>query len=366
MASDSIVEMRDTLADVPAAQWNALTRDHPSLRHAFLHALHDTGCAAPESGWTPRYLLLWRGRQLAAAMPLYLKDHSYGEYVFDWAWAEAYQRHGLTYYPKLLCAIPFTPVTGPRILAFDDADRMLLLRTALALADEEKISSLHVLFPDGTEAQEIAGAGFMLRRTVQFHWVNHGYGDFDAFLATMNHQKRKKIRQERRRLRDLGVQFTHLHGGEASETHWRFFYDCYRRTYRLHGGSPYLSREFFSRIARSMPENVVLMIGHHDDTPLCASLHLAGGSVFMAATGVRSVSFRDCISKRATTRPSTTALPTASRPSRAARRASTSSRGDSSRSRLSRRTGSPIPLSHRLWKSSSRANPAALPRTWTN
>ncbi len=277
MASDSIVEVRDTLADVPVAQWNALTRDHPSLRHAFLHALHDTGCAAPESGWTPRYLLLWRGRQLAAAMPLYLKDHSYGEYVFDWAWAEAYQRHGLTYYPKLLCAIPFTPVTGPRILAFDDADRMLLLRTALALADEEKISSLHVLFPDGTEAQEIAGAGFMLRRTVQFHWVNHGYGDFDAFLATMNHQKRKKIRQERRRLRDLGVQFTHLHGGEASETHWRFFYDCYRRTYRLHGGSPYLSREFFSRIARSMPEHVVLMIGHHDNTPLCASLHLAGG-----------------------------------------------------------------------------------------
>ena len=133
MAPDSIVEVRDTLAGIPTAQWDALTGDHPALRHAFLHALHETGCATPETGWTPRYLLLWRERHLAAAMPLYLKTHSYGEYVFDWAWADAYERHRLDYYPKLLCAIPFTPVTGPRLLATNPADRALLLRAALAL-----------------------------------------------------------------------------------------------------------------------------------------------------------------------------------------------------------------------------------------
>jgi len=277
MTSDFAVEVRNTLADIPAEQWNVLAANHPALRHEFLHALHETGCATPATGWTPRYLLSWRERRLAAAMPLYLKDHSYGEYVFDWAWANAYQRHRLAYYPKLLCAIPFTPVTGPRLLAIDAADRPLLLRAALALAQGEQLSSVHILFPDEPEAQEMARHAFMLRRTVQFHWVNQGYASFDDFLATMNHDKRKKIRQERRKLHDADVRFDHLRGDEASAANWRFFYDCYRRTYRLHGSSPYLSREFFTRIARSMPENVVLMIGRVAGIPLCASLHLVGG-----------------------------------------------------------------------------------------
>ena len=277
MAPDPVIEVRDTLAGVAATHWDRLTCDHPALRHAFLHALHETGCATPETGWMPRYLLLWRQRALAAAMPLYLKAHSYGEYVFDWAWADAYERHGLAYYPKLLCAIPFTPVTGPRLLASNAEDRALLLRAALALARDEQRSSLHVLFPDEQEAHELADRGLLLRRTVQFHWVNQGYADFDGFLAVMTREKRKKIRQERRKLRETGVRFVHLRGDAASAGDWAFFYDCYRRTYRQHGGSPYLTRSFFPRIGQTMPNEVVLMIGYVGDEPLCASLHLVGG-----------------------------------------------------------------------------------------
>lgn len=277
MAPDSVIEVRDTLAGIAAAQWDRLTGDHPALRHAFLQALHETGCATPATGWTPRYLLLRRERELAAAMPLYLKTHSYGEYVFDWAWADAYDRHRLAYYPKLLCAIPFTPVTGPRLLAANAADRALLLRAALTLAQDEHRSSLHILFPEEPEAQELADQGLLLRRTVQFHWVNQGYADFDGFLGAMNHEKRKKIRQERRKLREAGVHFVHLRGDQASAADWAFFYDCYRRTYRQHGGSPYLTRAFFPRIGQTMPNEVLLMIGYLGNEPLCASLHLVGG-----------------------------------------------------------------------------------------
>jgi predicted N-acyltransferase len=277
MTPDPVLEVRDTLAAVPATQWDALTGAHPALRHAFLHALHETGCATPETGWIPRYLLLWREQRLAAAMPLYLKTHSYGEYVFDWAWADAYQRNQLQYYPKLLCAVPFTPVTGPRLLAANAADRALLMQAALGFARNEKLSSMHVLFPDEAQAQELADQGMMLRRTVQFHWLNAGYAEFDAFLGTMNHDKRKKIRQERRKLRDLGVRFEHRAGNETTAAHWAFFFDCYRRTYRQHGGSPYLTRAFFASIARAMSESVVLMIGHLDGAPVCASMHLVGG-----------------------------------------------------------------------------------------
>ncbi|MBL8528790.1 MAG: N-acetyltransferase [Burkholderiales bacterium] len=277
MAPDPLIEVRPGLADIAPPAWDRLTSDHPALKHAFLHALHDTGCATPATGWTPRYLLLWRDGLLAAAMPLYLKTHSYGEYVFDWAWADAYERHGLAYYPKLLCAIPFTPVTGPRVLAGNPADRVALLRAALALAQDEQRSSLHILFPDDAQALALADQGLLLRRSVQFHWVNQGYADFDGFLGAMNHEKRKKIRQERRKLREAGVRFRHVKGDEASVNDWAFFYDCYRRTYRLHGGSPYLTRSFFPRIGHTMPNEVLLMIGYLGDAPLCASLHLVGG-----------------------------------------------------------------------------------------
>lgn len=277
MLRDGVIEECANLEGVAPDEWNRLTGEHPALRHAFLHALHETGCATPATGWIPRYLLLRRAGTLSAAMPLYLKTHSYGEYVFDWAWAEAYQRHHLAYYPKLLCAIPFTPVSGPRLLAENEADRSLLLRAALALARDEQRSSLHVLFPEATEARELARQGLLLRRTVQFHWINQNYPDFDAFLGAMNHEKRKKIRQERRKLREAGVRFVHLTGNEATVGDWAFFYDCYRRTYRQHGGSPYLTRSFFPHIAQAMPKEVLLMIGYLGKQPLCASLHLVGG-----------------------------------------------------------------------------------------
>src|SRR5258708_1215292 len=198
------IKVIDTLRAVDPRAWNSLAAGHPFLRHEFLHALHETGCACESTGWSPCYLTLWQGASLLGAMPLYVKSHSYGEYVFDWAWADAYHRHGLSYYPKLLGAIPFSPVTGPRLLARDGETRALLVRAALRLSLE--VSSLHVLFPTDLEAREMETAGIMLRRSVQFHWENRGYANFDEFLSDLASAKRKKIRQERRRGRETGVQ----------------------------------------------------------------------------------------------------------------------------------------------------------------
>ena len=190
----------DSLAAIPAPTWDALVGDRPLLSHAFLHALHETGCAAPETGWMPRYQTAWRADVLVGAMPLYIKQHSYGEYVFDWAWADAYRRYGRRYYPKLLCAVPFTPATGPRLIGADATIRRELLAGALASLVDEQLSSLHILFPMAEEADACAAAGMLLRDSVQFHWTNPGYGTFADFLATMNHAKRKRINQERRKL----------------------------------------------------------------------------------------------------------------------------------------------------------------------
>jgi predicted N-acyltransferase len=181
--------------------------------------------------------LLKRGDRLAGAMPLFVKSHSYGEYVFDWAWADAYERHGVEYYPKLLCAVPFTPVAGPRLIACDEAARQTLAAAALEAARD--FSSLHVLFPGPPEAQLLQDAGMMLRRTVQFHWVNEGYADFDDFLARLNHKRRKIIRQERRRVREAGVAFRWLRGAQIERKDWEFFERCYRRTYAAHRSKPY-------------------------------------------------------------------------------------------------------------------------------
>jgi len=183
----------DSLAAVPASAWDALVGDRPLLSHAFLHALHETGCAAPQTGWIPRYQTAWRDDVLVGAMPLYVKQHSYGEYVFDWAWADAYRRHGRRYYPKLVSAIPFTPATGPRLIATDASVRRELLGGALAVLVAGQHSSLHVLFPTPEEAAVCAAAGMSLRDSVQFHWTNPGYHQFSDFLASMNHAKRKRI-----------------------------------------------------------------------------------------------------------------------------------------------------------------------------
>lgn len=263
-----------TLAEVDPHQWDALTERSPLLSHAFLHALHETGCAAAATGWRPQYILGYAGSALVAALPLYLKSHSYGEYVFDWAWADAYRRHGRRYYPKLLAAIPFTPATGPRLLARDPAHRAALWHQALALARKLRVSSVHVLFPDPDEAGEVDGADVLHRHGIQFRWKNQGHADFAAFLATFSHDKRKKIRQDRARVANAGVTFQWLDGHTASAADWRFFYSCYANTYSEHGSTPYLNLEFFQRIAESMPSNLLLIIGRRDGAPLCAALNV--------------------------------------------------------------------------------------------
>lgn len=277
------VRVLDDLSGVDAADWNRLARGHPLLSHEFFHALHQTGCAAAASGWLPQFLTLWSQgtpagadgsatSRLRAAMPLYLKSHSYGEYVFDWAWAEAYQDHGLTYYPKLLAAIPFSPVSGARLLATSDADRSALVRAALALA--QNTSSLHVLFPQPAEAALMQSAGMMLRTGVQFHWSNPGYGSFDDFLACLSHDKRKKIKQERRKVRDAGVRFRRLRGGDITEADWALFVRCYDGTYRAHRSTPYLNLEFFQRLGQTMPRNVLLIVAELAGKPVASALNL--------------------------------------------------------------------------------------------
>ena len=270
------IHVLDSLAPVPASEWDALTGGHPLLCHAFLHALHESGSACADTGWAPYYLGLWNDGVLQAAMPLYLKTHSYGEYVFDWAWADAYQRHGLSYYPKLLCAIPFTPVTGSRLLARDPRHREALAQAALGFARDADLSSLHCLFPTEGEAQTLHAAGMMLRSTVQFHWRNEGYADFDDFLSRMNHDKRKKIRQERRRLRDEGISFRWLRGAEAAPADWRFFVECYNRTYRAHHSTPYLNLDFFERLAQAMPDNLLLILAFRDGEPIASAFNVFG------------------------------------------------------------------------------------------
>jgi hypothetical protein len=274
----STIEVVDSLARVPVDEWNRLAGGDPFLSHAFLSALHETGCASGATGWHPQYLLMKSGAALAGAMPLYLKEHSYGEYVFDWAWADAYHRHGIAYYPKLLSAIPFTPVTGARLLAATDADRDRLIRAALDLARELGVSSLHCLFPTPAEARRLCTHGMMPRTTVQFHWTNHAYASFDAFLAGFSHDKRKKVKQERRKTVAAGVRFKWLEGDEIRERDWAFFHRCYRQTYREHRSTPYLNLDFFCRIGAALPRHLVLIVAERDNVPIAAALNVCNAS----------------------------------------------------------------------------------------
>jgi uncharacterized protein len=259
-----------SLAGVDPQEWNALAGEQPFVRHEFLSALIETGCAAAARGWQPQFLLLRRSGALRGAMPLFAKNHSYGEYVFDWAWAEAHERHGLDYYPKLLGAIPFTPVTGRRILAAGPREKEALVAAALELARDA--SSLHVLFAVKEDAEALAAAGMMLRRTVQFHWRNAGYTDFEDFLSRLSHARRKNIRQERRKVRDAGVSVSWLEGERIERRHWEFFHRCYRATYAAHRSTPYLNLEFFLRIGAALPQNLVLVLAERDGRPVGSSL----------------------------------------------------------------------------------------------
>jgi predicted N-acyltransferase len=291
-AVNYVTRVLNSPADIAAADWNALlalqAEPSPFMRHEYLAAMHDSGSAVPDTGWTPRFLTLWHGDVLQAACALYLKDHSYGEYVFDWAWANAYQQHRVPYYPKGLVAAPFTPVPGARLLARTPAAREALVKALVALCEGEGLSSLHMLFAAEDDVAAASKAGLMLRHTVQFHWTNVAFTNFDDFLASLNQEKRKKIRQERRRVAEAGVAFRWSRGADIAGKDWDFFYRCYERTYYEHGNAPYLSRDFFKRMAATMPENWLLFVAERNGKPIATSLIALGEP---GADGAPSVAY---------------------------------------------------------------------------
>ena len=274
--ADYCTRVVDDLAAIGEAKWNALVAasgsGNPFVRYEFLHALHSSGCAAPRSGWEMQYLTLWRGDQLAGAVPLYRKHHSYGEYVFDWAWASAYQQHGIHYYPKWLAAIPFTPVPGTRLIVRDSHQQTLLAHALVSHARESDMSSLHVLFAPPGEIEHLADAGMLTRRAVQFHWFNRDYSSFDDYLVSLAQPKRKKIRAEKRKVLTEGVVLERKVGRDISDSDWDLFMRCYATTYAAHYSTPYLNRRFFLQIARSMPETLLMVVARRDGRPIATAL----------------------------------------------------------------------------------------------
>jgi predicted N-acyltransferase len=278
-AIDYVTRVLSSPLQVPASAWNellALEQDpSPFMRHDYLAALQESGCATAATGWQPQFLTLWMDDRLQAACPMYLKSHSYGEYVFDWAWANAYAQHGLGYYPKAVVAVPFTPVPGARLLARNADARRALVRALIEHTRAEHLSSLHLLFAQPQDVEACEQAGMMLRHTVQFHWKNlapKAYVDFEHFLSSLQQDKRKKIRQERRKVADAGVSFRWTRGHDISREDWQFFYRCYERTYLEHGNAPYLSQDFFDRMAHTMADHWLLFVAERGGRPIACSL----------------------------------------------------------------------------------------------
>ncbi len=275
---DYVTRIHSSLLEIDAAQWNALlaASDAPTpfMRHEYLAAMQTSGSAVVDAGWDARFVALYAadGKELLAACPLYLKTHSYGEYVFDWAWARAYQENGLAYYPKATMAVPFTPVPGTRLLGKNGYLLGCLLREVLSFCEQVEASSLHALFASEADQAIATDEKLMLRETVQFHWSNENYKDFDAYLTSLAQDKRKKIRAERRKVSEAGVAWRWSHGKEISITDWDFFYICYERTYLEHGNPPYLTREFFQGMRETMPENWLLFIAERAGRPIACSL----------------------------------------------------------------------------------------------
>ena len=278
---DYVIRVYTDPTELPASAWDELlaAQDVPSpfMQHAYLAALHTSGSATPETGWAPQWVTLWHQDQLVGGAALYVKNHSYGEYVFDWAWANAYAEHGLQYFPKATCAVPFTPVPGSRLLARDARARQALLQALLEIADQQNLSSLHLLFTSPDDRTACQALELLERQTVQFHWHNANpqgkrFSSFDEFLASLSQDKRKKIKQERRRVADAGVTFRHAVGTDIRTEDWDFFYQCYERTYLEHGNAPYLTRTFFESMQRHMPQHWVLFVAEREGKPIASSL----------------------------------------------------------------------------------------------
>jgi uncharacterized protein len=294
----------DSVAEIDAPSWNALAgHQQPFLQHEFLLALEESGCTTPRNGWAPEHLVLndAEGR-LIGAMPLFRKKHSRGEFVFDFSWANAYAQHGLSYYPKLLSAVPFTPVRGARLLV-DPSDaaatRSALIEAACDRARAQRLSSCHVLFPSDDNLESLNEAGLILRHDCQFHWYNRGYESFDAFLATFTAEKRKKAKRERRRVAEAGIEFDTRLGGEVDDALWSILYEFYADTFYRHGHEPYLNLDFFKRIGACMPEKLMLKVARRGSHPIAVAIFFLGedalfGRYWGAGGNYHSLHFETC------------------------------------------------------------------------
>ena len=274
------IRILESLSQISARQWNALVRaNYPFLRYEFLRALEQHDCLGERTGWFPHHLICSdeTGRMLGA-LPLYLKDNSYGEFVFDWGWADAYQRHGLAYYPKLVCAIPFTPATGPRVLVSSDTEvnpqavSKALITAALNEAERLDCSSLHCLFAEQDDLKHFDKQGFMSRVGCHFHWHNAGYGDFADFLGALSAKKRKNIKRERRLVGDAGLTLQTLSGAQASESQWHNFYQFYQNTFHERGRYPPLTKAFFLGLAETMGEQIVLALARNGNEDVAGAI----------------------------------------------------------------------------------------------
>ncbi len=270
------VTVHASIADIAADDWNRLAgTDYPFLRHEFLQLAEQTRCVSPEQGWSPRHLTIGHPGSLRAAMPLYEKSHSWGEFVFDWAWANAYEQAGLAYYPKLTSAAPFTPAPSRRLLLADPDDTeaaMALIAAAVQLAIESDYSSVHFLFPTPEEIPLFESAGLLIRKDCQFHWRNRGYTSFDDFLATFNASKRKKAKRDRRRAEENGIRFRHLKGDQLDDALWSVVYALISRTFMRRGSLPYFNEEFFRSVSRQLPENILVVLAEKDGDAVAAAV----------------------------------------------------------------------------------------------
>lgn len=272
------IEFIESIAEIDRDQWQALWQtDYPFVQYDFLLALEASGSVCKATGWKPQHLLAYQDGQLLAAMPLYQKDHSYGEYVFDWAWADAYQRYGLDYYPKLINAIPFTPASGPRMALASNVEPLQataeLSRVLKLRAQAMGLSSVHMLFPNVEQQNLMDGTDWVYRRACQFHWFNRGYQNFDDFLQTFNSRKRKSLNRERRKVVESGVELVRVEGANVTAEQWHDFYVFYHMTYlKRSGRQGYLSQEFFHRLAEGCADSLMMVQAYHQGTMVAAAL----------------------------------------------------------------------------------------------
>ncbi len=270
------VTVHDSMAEIDPDDWNSLAgNDYPFLRHEFLQLAEETGCVTPDNGWSPRHLTISAGGRLRAAMPLYEKSHSWGEFVFDWAWANAYEQAGLAYYPKLVSAVPFTPAASTRLLLHDrnDAEAAAgLLQAGVSLATDTQCSSLHVLFPSSADLPHLKEAGLLIRKDCQFHWHNDNYGSFDEFLGTFTSVKRKKARRDRRRVAENGIKFRRIRAAEIDAETWSLVYRLISHTFMLRGSMPYYNESFFRGISEKLPDGILIILAEIDSTAVAAAV----------------------------------------------------------------------------------------------